>query len=140
MKEKSWEQNRDAPLFNREVSNFLARQYSESCISLPCSKTNQCSEHVNLKPDDPLRSPFLFATGDVNLPLAYFAIAGADIWRVSGSIYEQVLREECGVKTKVDIFPGLPHGFWTMFPAAGFSKEFRSKFDEGLKLLFHQCG
>lgn len=29
MKEKSWEQNRDAPLFNREASNFLARQYPE---------------------------------------------------------------------------------------------------------------
>ncbi|CZR62791.1 related to Putative sterigmatocystin biosynthesis lipase/esterase STCI [Phialocephala subalpina] len=119
-KEKSWEQNKDAPTFNRDTSNFLA-------------------QHAKPKPDDPMRSPLLFTTGHENLPPAYFAIGGADPWRDSGLIYEEVLREECGVKTKVDIFPGLPHGFWAAFPAAGFSKEFRGKSDEGLAWLFHQC-
>ena len=27
-------------------------------------------------------------------------------------IYERALREEYGVKTKLDIYPGLPHIFW----------------------------
>lgn len=120
MKEKSWEQNRDAPLFSREASNFLA-------------------QYVKPKPEDPIRSPLLFSSGHQNLPPAYFAIAGADPWRDSGLIYEEVLREECKIKTKVDLFPGLPHGFWGMCPAAAFSKEFRSKSDEGLEWLFHQC-
>jgi acetyl esterase/lipase len=102
-------------------------------------QADRTSEHAKPKPDDPMRSPLLFTTGHENLPPAYFLIGGADPWRDSGLIYEEVLREECGVKTKVDIFPGLPHGFWAAFPAAGFSKEFRGKSDEGLAWLFHQC-
>lgn len=31
-------------------------------------------------------------------------------------IYEKVLREKYGVKTKVDVYPGLPHLFWLIFP------------------------
>jgi acetyl esterase/lipase len=49
-------------------------------------------------------------------------------------IYEQVLREE-GVKTRLDVFPGLPHGFWSWFPKADFSKDFQRKTVEGLKWL-----
>ncbi|KUJ10556.1 alpha/beta-hydrolase [Mollisia scopiformis] len=119
-KEKSWEQNMNAPIFNVEVSGFLSR-------------------HVDYKPFDPLRSPLLFPTGHKDLPPTYFIIAGADPWRDSGLIYEQVLREECGVKTKVDVYPGLPHGFWQIFSAAGFSKECRDKSDDGLEWLLRQC-
>lgn len=93
-----------------------------------------------MKPDpfDPLRSALLFPTGHKDLPPTYFVIAGADPWRDCGLIYEEILREECGVKTKVDIFPGLPHGFWTMLPAAGFSKTHAEKSEEGFKWLLEQ--
>ena len=40
-----------------------------------------------------------------------------DPLRDEGLIYERELREECGVKTKLDMYPGLPHGFWSFFPA-----------------------
>lgn len=88
----------------------------------------------NPDPHDPLRSPLLFPTGHRNLPPTYIAVAGADPWRDVGLLYEEVLREE-GVETKLDIFAGLPHGFWNMFPTAEFSKEYRQKCDEGLRWL-----
>lgn len=31
-----------------------------------------------------------------------------------GLLYEAVLRRE-GIKTKVDVYPGLPHGFWSVY-------------------------
>ena len=35
--------------------------------------------------------------------------------RDEGLLYEKKLREEADVKTKLDIYAGLPHGFWTVF-------------------------
>ncbi len=52
-----------------------------------------------------------------------------------GLIYEEVLREEWGVKTKVDVFGGLPHAFSGMLPQAGFTKVFRKKAAEAFKWL-----
>ena len=39
-----------------------------------------------------------------------------DIFRDDGLIYEKVLREEGGVKTKMDVYAGWPHAWWSMFP------------------------
>jgi hypothetical protein len=46
-----------------------------------------------------------------------------DLLRDDSLIYERILREECGVKTRVDLYPNLPHGFWSWFPEAEFSKK-----------------
>lgn len=80
----------------------------------------------------------LWSTGHKTLPPMYMVVAGADRWRDSGLLYEEVLREEGGVKTKLDIFGGLIHGFWGFFPAAEFSKEYRKKVDQGLEWLLQQ--
>jgi acetyl esterase/lipase len=58
--------------------------------------------------------------------------------RDEGLIYEQVLREDSAVTTRLDVFPGLPHGFWSWFPEAEFSKDFQVKVGEGLKWLLEQ--
>ena len=50
-------------------------------------------------------------------------------------IYEEVLRKEYGIMTKVDVFNGLPHTFWGMFPDAKFSEGFRGKAVDGLSWL-----
>jgi acetyl esterase/lipase len=95
--------------------------------------TMAAKEHYNPDPHSHLRSPLLFPS-HAGLPPAYVQICGADPLRDEGLIYEQVLREE-GVKTRLDVFPGLPHGFWSWFPKADFSKDFQGKTLEGLKWL-----
>ena len=40
-----------------------------------------------------------------------------DPLRDEGLIYERELREECDVKTRLDMYPGLPHAFWAFFPS-----------------------
>jgi acetyl esterase/lipase len=72
------------------------------------------------------------------LPPAYIQVCGADPLRDEGLIYEEVLREEGKIRKKLDVFPGLPHGFWSWFPEAGFSKEFQEKTVAGLKWLLEQ--
>ncbi len=73
-----------------------------------------------------------------NLPPTYFQICGTDPLRDEAFIYEEILREENGVKTKVDIYPGLPHGFWSYFPEAGFSKKLQEDCVGGMKWLLEQ--
>jgi acetyl esterase/lipase len=69
------------------------------------------------KPDpaSPLFSPFLHPDGHAGLPPMYFQVCGMDPLRDEALIYEKVLREDYGVKTKLDVYPGLPHGFWIFF-------------------------
>ncbi|KAN0098893.1 Alpha/Beta hydrolase fold [Hyaloscypha variabilis] len=41
-----------------------------------------------------------------------------------GLIFEEILRSECGVKTKLDFYPGVPHAFNAGFPELEISKKF----------------
>ena len=51
-------------------------------------------------------------------------------------LYEEISRQENGVKTKVNILADLIHGFWGMFPNAEFSKELKKKGELDLGCLF----
>lgn len=58
-----------------------------------------------------------------------------DPLRDEGLIYEKILREECGVSTKLDLYPGLPHGFWSWWPTAAFSQKQVKDSAEGFRWL-----
>jgi len=131
----SWEQNKGAPVFNRESTDFLKREYFSS--KDPKRKIMIQLGVVNADPTDPMRSPLLFPSHK-DLPPAYFVIGGADPFRDLGLLYEKILREENGIKTKADVFPGLPHGFWSVFPQSQFAKEHREKSEEGFTWLLEQ--
>lgn len=100
----SRDQNKDAPILNEGSIRFFRKYYQDD----PCS---------------PLMSPFIFPSGHRNLPPTYFQICGMDPLRDEGLLYEQDLRADCGVETRVDLYPGLPHGFWSWWPEAEFSKK-----------------
>lgn len=40
-------------------------------------------------------------------------VCGLDPLRDFGLLYEKVLREQEGTPTRLDVFNGLPHGFWS---------------------------
>lgn len=67
-------------------------------------------------PTSELWASFNHPSGHRGLPKAYFQVCGLDIFRDDGLIYEKVLREEAGVETRMDVYKGLPHCWWSLFP------------------------
>ena len=76
--------------------------------------------------------------GHASLPPAYFQICGLDPLRDEGLLYERVLREEAGVTTRLDLYPGYGHYFWTNFPLLPRSREFVEDTVRGVRWLLER--
>lgn len=61
-----------------------------------------------------------------------------DSLRDDGLIWERTLREECGVKAKLDIYAGWPHGFWALFTDAEATRRYKVDLMVGLKWLVEE--
>lgn len=79
------------------------------------------------KPD--LASPDFSPLNDKNahkeLPPVYFQVCGQDPLRDDGLIYEKILKGN-GVSTKIDVYPGVPHGFADVLPTFSLSQKFHA--------------
>jgi acetyl esterase/lipase len=118
----SWEQNEHAAILSRKACDLFYDCYVPS-------ESDRGSE---------LFSPLIFKTGHAGLPPSYLQVCGADPLRDEALIYERVLREEEGLATKVDVYPGLPHGFWSVFPTIESSKKFVEESVKGVQWLLEQ--
>ncbi|KAF2152885.1 alpha/beta-hydrolase [Myriangium duriaei CBS 260.36] len=76
-----------------------------------------------LKPDLDSKwySPFNAENPHKGIPPTYIQVNGMDPLRDDGVIYEKVLREH-GTKTRLTVWPGLPHAHCSFFPKEEFSK------------------
>ncbi|KAF5025033.1 hypothetical protein F66182_2901 [Fusarium sp. NRRL 66182] len=113
----SMEQNAKVPVFNAESMHLL---------------TDTAAKY---KPDpkSPLAFPVAFPS-HAGLPKTYFQVCGMDPLRDCSIVLEQVYKDS-GVPTKIDIYPGLPHAFWAMFPDLEISQKRERDVVEGLKWL-----
>ncbi|KAK5078047.1 hypothetical protein LTR64_003549 [Lithohypha guttulata] len=73
--------------------------------------------------------------GHKNMPPTFFQIDGMDPLRDEALIYATMLEDDNGAKTKVDVYPGLPHGHWGFFPMLESSKRFRKEQVQGFGWL-----
>ncbi|KAF7192446.1 AB hydrolase superfamily protein B1A11.02 [Pseudocercospora fuligena] len=83
---------------------------------------------------NPLFNPLLHPNLK-SLPACYQQVSGLDPLRDEALLYDRVLREENGIKTKVDVYDGHGHMFWTNWPTLERSKEFVKDTLEGFKWL-----
>ncbi|KAK5112186.1 hypothetical protein LTR85_011619 [Meristemomyces frigidus] len=92
-----------------------------------------------LKPEtaSPLFSPLLHPNLR-DLPPAYFQLAGLDPLRDEGLLYERMLREGNGVPTRLEVYDGYGHMFWTNWPEMERSKHFVEDTLQGVRWLLRQ--
>ncbi|RYP06888.1 hypothetical protein DL764_002881 [Monosporascus ibericus] len=83
----------------------------------------------------PAFSPFNARGAHKGLPPVYIQVCGQDPVRDDGLIYEKVLRG-CGVSTKLDVYPGVPHGFMFLFPTLEISERCNLDTMKGIGWLF----
>ncbi|RMZ26805.1 hypothetical protein D0859_09135 [Hortaea werneckii] len=119
---KSWDQNKDATVLSRQATDLFTGNY-----------LRDKSDAGN-----PLFSPLLFPTGHKDLPASYFQVCGMDPLRDEALIYERLLREESGVRTKLDVYSGFPHGFWSIAPQMKASERFVQDSIKGVQWLLQQ--
>jgi len=101
----AYEENKNAPMLSRESTVLLIKAY-------------------NPDPYNPLFSSLLWPTGHKAFPPTHFQICGLDPVRDDGLIFEEILRNECNMKTKLDFYAGVPHAFEGGFPELEISKKF----------------
>ncbi|EEU33366.1 uncharacterized protein NECHADRAFT_74384 [Fusarium vanettenii 77-13-4] len=113
----SHEQNRDVAIPSEELARSFIAAY---------------------KPDktSPLSVPAIHPLGHAGIPPTYLQVCGLDGLRDESLIYERMLRQENGIATRVDLYPGLPHHFWEFFPQL--AKQIEKRTDdtvEGIRWL-----
>ncbi|RSL55215.1 hypothetical protein CEP54_009480 [Fusarium duplospermum] len=89
------------------------------------------------KPDvrSPDFSPFNSPNPHLGLPPVYIQVCGKDPLRDDGLVYERVLRQH-GVKTRLDAYPGVPHGAANLFPTLTSSNKHQVDVLKGFGWLF----
>ncbi|KAI0783533.1 hypothetical protein C8Q75DRAFT_439276 [Abortiporus biennis] len=87
-------------------------------------------------PNDP-RFSVALASSHRNLPPAYIQIGGCDPLRDDGFLYERILKES-GVKTKTDVYPGLPHRGHVQFPSTKIAQRLEEDLKVGLTWLMEE--
>ena len=74
-----------------------------------------------------------------DLPPTCVQVTGLDPWRDGGMIYVEEL-EKVGGRTRLDVFPGLPHCWWTTFPVLKVSRTRFENLVEGMRWLLDGAG
>lgn len=90
-------------------------------------------------PDKSRRKDHLFSVmqredGVKVMPPTYLQVSGNDPVRDEALIFESWMRE-AGKPTRLTVYPGLPHGFWSVFPTLSSSKRFFDDAIEGARWL-----
>ena len=114
--------------------------FSDACVNSPILDKNTKQVFADSAKADlrsPLRAPFNWPEPSAHsgLPPTYLQVCGMDVSRDESLLYEQMLREDYSLKTRLDIYPGQPHIFWSVFSKFKQTQKFRQDLVEGFSWL-----
>ena len=114
---------------------LLSEQQTRAAPILPKEAIDMFNGAYKADYHDPRYAVFNHPKGHADLPPAFFQVCGMDALRDEAILYDRVLREDYGIKTRFQIYPGLPHGFFGFFPMLKSSAKFREDMIDGIGWL-----
>lgn len=111
----SREQNKSAMIIDGAAVDFIMASYAPNVRSPDFSPFNDEHPHAGMPP-------------------VYFQVCGQDPFRDDALVYERTLRDH-GVSTRLDVYPGLPHGFAAVFDGLPATKKHDRDLLEGVAWL-----
>jgi acetyl esterase/lipase len=102
---------------------WLSREQNAKALIINAGDIEYVNRAYAQEPTSLLFSPLAPGCIHEAMPPVYFQVCGQDPLRDDGLIYEKVLRDH-GVSTRLDVYPGLPHGFDLMFPSFALSRKY----------------
>ncbi|KAF8500653.1 Alpha/Beta hydrolase protein [Hysterangium stoloniferum] len=123
---------------DRFKDELLSMDQNANADILPSALARKCWDayHGLHDASNPEVSPVLASSFD-GVPPTYFQINGMDPLRDEAFLYDRLLRE-AGVATKVDVYPGVPHGFQGFAPELEIARRGARELMEGLAWLLGQ--
>ncbi|KAH8435173.1 alpha/beta hydrolase [Aspergillus melleus] len=97
------------------LSGWISRTQNADAPCLSYQDLVYLQSLLRVDPTSSAFSPFVDLCAFPALPPLYVQVAGMDPLRDDGLVYEAVARE-MGVQTRVDVYGGMPHGFFFYFP------------------------
>ena len=73
-----------------------------------------------------------------SLPPIYIQVCGMDPFRDEALVLERELRTKYNVKTRLDVYPGLPHAFWSFYPTFPATKKAITDVMDAISWLLEQ--
>jgi acetyl esterase/lipase len=113
---------------------YLSHEQNKEVLVLPQAAVDMFMNAYKADPHSPKFNVGAAPTGHENLPPAVIAVDGMDPLRDEGIIYRRIL-DRAGVKTKLYVYPGLPHAHWGFFPFLQASDKFRKDQIEAMSWL-----
>jgi acetyl esterase/lipase len=96
---------------------FLSREQNAHAPVLDAAGIAGGALATQEDPTSEFRYPVLSDTAVSDQPSTYIQVCGMDPYRDDSLIYHELLKD-AGVATKVDFYPGSPHGFWLAVPGS----------------------
>jgi len=109
-----------------EYADQYRSRKDERCINAPLldAPTKKLFEEAGAYVDQPVWSGVcddVVSDGFKRQPRTYFQVCGMDLLRDDALVYEDILKLN-GVDTKLDIYSGTPHVFWSVFQPGSISQ------------------
>ncbi|KAG7095613.1 hypothetical protein E1B28_006338 [Marasmius oreades] len=117
-------------------SSLLSMEQNKDAPILPKAMIETFYNWYKAVPTDPKTSPLLYPSHE-GLPPAYFQICGLDPLRDEGLLYEKILKQ-VGVRTKLEVYPGVPHGFLSVARDITLGKKYLNDFRLGVEWLLRE--
>jgi acetyl esterase/lipase len=114
---------------------YLSAEQNENAPGLLTPQAIQfIRDSVKADGSSPDFSPVNAADPHVGMPKTFLQVAGMDMYRDDALIYRRML-EEAGVRTRLRVYAGVPHGHANLYPGLRLSKDARTDTIEGIGWL-----